>query len=428
MVLEAIKYTRGTLETLDQRQLPHETYYDDIEDTRDARHAIKDMRVRGAPAIAIVAALSLAVELTSLHEKRKLPAGAEDVKQLVEEKLDYLVKSRPTAVNLMDAAHKLKKVSEDAAGNAEATGESVQMAYVEASERMLVDDVQDNEAIGEHGAAWIIKNTEGYGPEGKVSVLTHCNTGSLATAGYGTALGIVRALHASSHLHIAYYTETRPYNQGSRLTAYELKHEKIPSCLITDSMAAALLNTKRRSMNIVAIIVGADRVAANGDTANKVGTYSLAILARHHGVKFLVAAPRTTIDLSTKSGKDIIIEERPKREVTTVTGPRDVGGFADQDHIETVSIAPHGIQVWNPAFDVTPATLIDAVVTEKGVVEKGPKGTFSFDGLFEGPISNGSADDGQEVEMAMVGDGLTSLSHNTTDHHDHEHKRKREDE
>ncbi len=177
MVLEAIKYTRGTLETLDQRQLPHETYYDDINDTRDARDAIKEMRVRGAPAIAIVAALSLAVELTSLQQRRKLPAAAEEVKELVEERLDYLVKSRPTAVNLMDAANKLKKVSEDAAGSAEATGESVQMAYVEASERMLVDDVEDNEAIGKHGAAWILKNTEGYGPEGKVSVLTHCNTG-----------------------------------------------------------------------------------------------------------------------------------------------------------------------------------------------------------------------------------------------------------
>lgn len=252
---------------------------------------------------------------------------------------------------------------------------------------------------------------------------------SLATAGYGTALGVVRALHASSHLHVAYYTETRPYNQGSRLTAYELKHEKISSCLITDSMAAALLNTKRRSMNIVAIIVGADRVAANGDTANKVGTYSLARLARHHGVKFIVAAPRTTIDLSTKSGKEIIIEERPKREVTTVTGPRDVNGYADQDHIETVSIAPHGIQVWNPAFDVTPAALIDAVVTEKGVVEKGSKGTFSFDGIFE-ERTNGSTNNGHAIEMALVGDGMTSLSHDTSKHddYDHEHKRKRGDE
>ncbi len=194
-------------------------------------------------------------------------------------------------------------------------------------------------------------------------------------------------------------------------------------------MAAALLNTKRRSMNIVAIIVGADRVAANGDTANKVGTYSLAILAKHHGVKFLVAAPRTTIDLSTKSGKEIIIEERPKREVTTVTGPRDINGYADQDHIETVSIAPHGIQVWNPAFDITPAALIDAVVTEKGVVEKGSKGTFSFDGIFE-ERTNGPTNNGHAIEMALVGDGMTSLSHDISKHndYDHEHKRKRGDE
>ncbi|KAI9814731.1 MAG: S-methyl-5-thioribose-1-phosphate isomerase [Pycnora praestabilis] len=441
MVLEAIKYSRGSLEILNQLQLPHETYYDDIDDCRDAWRAIKDMRVRGAPAIAIVAALALAVELTTLQQKKKLPSVAEEVKTFVEEKLDYLQKSRPTAVNLADAANKLKKAVETAAATANATGDSIRQAYVEAAEQMLVDDVRDNENIGKHGAEWILKNAKRSEPDGKVSVLTHCNTGSLATAGYGTALGIVRALHSTSHLHIAYYTETRPYNQGSRLTAYEMKHDKIPACLVTDSMAGALLDKKRRSMNIVAIIVGADRVATNGDTANKIGTYTLAILARHHGVKFLVAAPRTTIDLSIKSGEHIIIEERPKEEVTNVTGPRSTGGIIDQDHVETVSLAPSKIRVWNPAFDVTPAQLIDGIITERGVVEKGSDGSFCFDKIFqdvamplngiEGHIAveadssinghdNAVAND--TAEDGIVMEGLVDLTQDM-----HESKRKRED-
>jgi methylthioribose-1-phosphate isomerase len=198
----------------------------------------------------------------------------------------------------------------------------------------------------------------------------------LATAGYGTALGVIRSLHADGFLEQAFCTETRPYNQGSRLTAYELVHDKIPAVLITDSMAAALIQQK----NIGAVIVGADRVAANGDTANKIGTYALSILARHHGAKFLVAAPRTTIDLGTASGRDITIEVRAGDEVTRVRGPREHGrGDVDLDHWETVSIAPKGIEVWNPSFDVTPAELIDGIVTEIGVVEKGPDGIFHLD-------------------------------------------------
>ena len=199
---------------------------------------------------------------------------------------------------------------------------------------------------------------------------------------------MIRALHASGVLTRTYCSETRPYNQGSRLTAYELVHDLIPATLITDSMGAALL--AREGDNIAAIVVGADRVAANGDTANKIGTYSLAILARHHGVKFLVAAPRTTIDLATKSGAEIVIEERAGEEVTRVKGPiLDSQGQLriDQD-TATISIAAEGIDDWNPAFDVTPAALIDGVITEVGVVEKDQDGGFDFRPIFDIDVRN----------------------------------------
>ena len=191
---------------------------------------------------------------------------------------------------------------------------------------------------------------------------------------------MVRSLASKNILRHAYCTETRPYNQGSRLTAFELVHDNIPATLITDSMAAALLADTHVGVN--AIVVGADRVAANGDTANKIGTYALAVLARHHGVKFLVAAPRTTIDLATKSGQDIIIEQRPASEVTSIKGPRGGPEGTDSVSIETVKIAAPGINVWNPAFDITPSALIDGIVTEVGVVEKGSDGQYHLDGLF----------------------------------------------
>ena len=188
-------------------------------------------------------------------------------------------------------------------------------------------------------------------------------------------------------LNRAYYTETRPYNQGSRLTGYELIHDDIPATLITDSMAAALFRLRGSSDSIAAVIVGADRVAANGDTANKIGTYGLAILARHHGVKFLVAAPRTTIDLATKSGEDIIIEQRPPEEMLSVKGPRNTGfkdgvQAVDTENVESISIAALGTQPWNPSFDVTPAQLIDGIVTEKGVMEKDAAGQFDLQSIF----------------------------------------------
>ncbi|KAF2717188.1 putative translation initiation factor [Polychaeton citri CBS 116435] len=390
MVLKAIRFDAegGALQILNQLKLPHQTQYDDVKSAEDGWHAIKDMRTRGAPAIAIVAALSLAVEL----HKETLSDSATDVAAFVVEKLKYLVTSRPTAVNLADAARKLERVVLNAASASGATGQTVEKAYCDAAAQMLVDDVADNEAIGQHGSQWIANVAGG----GKVSVVTHCNTGSLATAGYGTALGVIRSLHKMGNLQHAFCTETRPYNQGSRLTAFELVHDKIPATLITDSMASALLHLKGKSERITAIVVGADRVAANGDTANKIGTYQLAITARFHGVKFLVAAPRTTIDLSTASGAKIVIEERPGKEMTMIRGPVLDGIDLDVSQQRTVNIAAQGIDVWNPAFDVTPAELIDGIVTEVGVVEKGPDGKFdltlAMEAINEGikPVSVGS--------------------------------------
>ncbi|KAK6434663.1 S-methyl-5-thioribose-1-phosphate isomerase [Oleoguttula sp. CCFEE 5521] len=370
MVLEAIRYTPGNLQVLNQLKLPHQEEYDEVRSAEGGWHAIKEMRTRGAPAIAIVAALSLAVELQST----KLSDKAEEVQAFIIEKLQYLVTSRPTAVNLADASRKLSKIVSNAAKQGGSDGKSVVKAYCDAAAQMLIDDVSDNQAIGKYGAEWITKTVG----EGRVSVLTHCNTGSLATAGYGTALGVIRSLHGNGQLKRAFCTETRPYNQGSRLTAFELVHDKIPATLITDSMASALLKLKGREERIAAIVVGADRVAANGDTANKIGTYQLAVTARFHSVKFMVAAPRTTIDLQTPSGAEIEIEERAGKEMTFIKGPRFDGVDLDVSHVETVSIAATGIDVWNPAFDVTPAELIDGIITEVGVVEKGPDGKFDL--------------------------------------------------
>lgn len=375
MVLQAIlwDHRQKTLRILNQLILPHTEEYDQINNVEDAWHAIKEMRVRGAPAIAIVAALSLAADLV-----KDTPSA--NVANTIGQKLDYLETSRPTAVNLADAVRKLKKIIASAEEKG-ASGQDLVELYVKSAEQMLVDDVKDNEAIGRHGAEWIEHSARGIADDG-LSVITHCNTGSLATAGYGTALGVVRSLHANKSLLHAYCTETRPYNQGSRLTAFELVHDSIPATLITDSMAGALL---ARNSRIAAIIVGADRVAANGDTANKIGTYGLAVLARHHGVKFLVAAPRTTIDLSTASGADITIEERKSVEVTTIRGPvaDPHTGKPNLDRSETIVVAANGIGVWNPAFDVTPADLIDGIVTEVGVFEKGADRKYHLDEAFQ---------------------------------------------
>lgn len=391
MSLKAIKYSRGRLEILDQLQLPHRTHYDEAFGVQDAFNAIKSMRVRGAPAIAMVAILGLAVEL-----QRKTDAGriiTEPIRY-INDRLDYLVTSRPTAVNLSDAVNKMKKLISEVSDGATA----VIATYLIGAEKMLEEDIVTNKSIGRHGINWLNTFIGHRKPEG-LTIMTHCNTGSLATAGYGTALGVIRAAHAKGLLKRAICTETRPYNQGGRLTAYELVYERIPATLITDSMAAAMMATAVDAngnecdpttpgwrSNVDAIVVGADRVARNGDTANKIGTYSLALLARAHSVKFLVAAPRTTIDLDTPSGADIKIEQRAAFELTTIAGPPvKLDQVQREEEAVRISIAAEGIDVWNPAFDVTPAYLIDGIITEVGVAEKNDGG-YALDLLMRLPF------------------------------------------
>ncbi|KAI3559109.1 S-methyl-5-thioribose-1-phosphate isomerase [Colletotrichum abscissum] len=370
--LQAVKYTRGRLEVLDQLRLPHEFHYDEVSTSEEAFDCIKSMRVRGAPAIAIVAALAHAVEL---HNGSCAASSSQDAVTYIDSRLDYLKESRPTAVDLTNAINQLKARVRSAPQD---DSKTVIAAYIEEAEKILQKDLQTNLSIGDHGAQWL-REVAGASPDAKVSVLTHCNTGSLATSGHGTALGIIRTLWSNNLLKHAYCTETRPYNQGSRLTAFELVYETIPSTLITDSMAAALFNLQKDKMNIAAVIVGADRVVRNGDTANKIGTYQLAVLAKHHGVKFIVAAPTTSIDLETQTGAGIKIEERKGEELTQISGAIvQADGNVDIARTARVATADQRINVWNPAFDVTPHDLIDAVVTEKGAVVKNDEGQFDF--------------------------------------------------
>ncbi|KAH8900938.1 Methylthioribose-1-phosphate isomerase [Thozetella sp. PMI_491] len=377
--LQAIRYSRGQLLVLDQLRLPHEHRYDEVKTSEEAFDAIRSMRVRGAPAIAIVAALAHAVELhNGACDHTSTP---EETIQHIDSRLDYLKESRPTAVDLSNAITLLKLAVRAAEIEGLAHPEAkaaILAAYIQAAETILEKDLHNNTSIGAHGAAWLQQQYAAT-PERPLSVLTHCNTGSLATSGHGTALGIIRTLQANNLLKHAYCTETRPYNQGSRLTSFELVYEGIPATLITDSMAGALFNLHRERQNIGAVIVGADRVVRNGDTANKIGTYALAVLARHHGVKFVVAAPTTSIDLATETGAGIKIEERKPEELTQISGAVvRPDGTVDLSRTERVAIADQRISVWNPAFDVTPHDLIDAVVTEKGTVVKGANGKFDF--------------------------------------------------
>lgn len=338
--LESIKYHQGDLEILDQLLLPLDSTYKKIVTVEDGWEAIHNMQVRGAPAIAIVGCLSVAVELhrSSFDNKQALH-------QEVKSKFDYLVTSRPTAVNLAKETEKFCKYLNEMLIDNTISTEEMRKRLIKSIESLLEKDIADNKAIGKYGAEAIMSANKNP----KVNILTHCNTGSLATAGYGTALGVIRHLHEKNQIGRVYCTETRPYLQGARLTAYELVYEGIPSTLICDSAVAALF----KNTQIGAIVVGADRVAANGDTANKIGTYQIAVLARHHNVPFYVCAPLSSIDFQIKSGEDILIEERPEKEMSNIFDKR---------------IAAPGIECWNPAFDVTPASLITGIVTEKGTL------------------------------------------------------------
>jgi len=360
--LQSLQYSGGdkpTLAVLDQLLIPHEKKYLDIPDVEAAWRVIRSMQIRGAPLIAIVALLGLAVDITSnpkvVAELDKISTDGDALMKFMDAKLDYLSTSRPTAVNLFNAIAELRGVLKEAkdkftSSNGTTIRDCLCKAVLNHTQFMLERDVQDNRNIGKFGAEAILK-----GKEGKVTIMTICNTGSLATAGYGTALGVARALQEMDRLKGIVALETRPYNQGSRLTAFEIVEEKMPGgLLICDSAAGAMMRTRK----IDAVVVGADRVCANGDTANKIGTYNVSVVAAAHGVPVYVASPFTTLDVDMKDGDGITIEERHK------------------DELISSAKAPPSIDCWNPAFDVTPAKFIAGIVTEKGVIAPAADGTI----------------------------------------------------
>ncbi len=325
-----------TLQLLDQRVLPGEVRHVECRSAADVTQAIRDMVVRGAPAIGITAAYGMALAAV---QASGAPTKQAFIKSLKAEAVK-LKAARPTAVNLEWAVELLLRLAVDLCQSG-AEPEDVADAMLEEAVRIHQEDIASCKSIGRHGLAFVPAGT---------TILTHCNAGALATGGYGTALGIVRAAHEASLLKGVLADETRPFLQGARLTAWELKEDGIPVTLVCDGMAGALMAQGKVGL----VVVGADRIAANGDTANKVGTYALAVLAKHHGIPFIVAAPRSTFDPNTKDGQAIPIEERSADEVLCLAGRR---------------LAPEGVSALHPAFDVTPHDLIRAIVTEDGVIE-----------------------------------------------------------
>jgi len=325
----AIQWRDDKLALLDQRLLPGEETWLHIDNVRDTAQAIADMVVRGAPAIGITAAYGALLSLqTRIREGGDWRGGFAADMALLE-------RSRPTAINLRWAIQRMRELVDTH------PEDQVLALALQTARRIHDDDIAANRKMGELGAALISRGS---------GVLTHCNTGGLATGGVGTALGVIRTAHAQQRLSHVFASETRPWLQGARLTAWELQQAGIGAQLIVEGASASLM----REGQIDWVIVGADRIAANGDAANKIGTYTHAVNARHHGVKFMVVAPTSTIDWETAAGKDIPIEQRPSKEIT---------------HYRDEAIAPKDFDAWNPAFDVTPATLISAIVTEAGVVE-----------------------------------------------------------
>lgn len=331
----ALRWQGSSLELLDQRLLPAQEHWITLEDASGVARSIQDMVVRGAPAIGISAAYGVA--LAARH------AGSGNWTTEIIQAFSELSASRPTAVNLFWALRRMEWVYNDCGSLSEA-----QIRLTDEAVAIHQEDLAGNLAMADY-ALEAMGLSLGASHSAPISVLTHCNTGALATGGYGTALGVIRRLHEQKLLTQVYADETRPWLQGSRLTAWELVRDGIPVTLNADGAAAAILATGKVSW----IIVGADRIAANGDVANKIGTYSLAVLARYHKVGLMVVAPSSTVDMSLESGADIPIEERDGIEVREIRG---------------IPLAPDGVAVFNPVFDVTPATLIDVIVTEKGAV------------------------------------------------------------
>ena len=329
---ETLRWRDGTLEMLDQRVLPATVQYLAYTSAAETAAGIRDMVVRGAPAIGVAAAYGVALEANRLRT-----AGADTFKAGLEAGFDVLAKSRPTAVNLFWALERMREEWQSVTASSQ---ETIAEHLTTVAQDIHAADIAANRAMGRHGAALLANGAR---------VLTHCNAGALATAGHGTALGVIRsAIEAGKSISV-YADETRPFLQGARLTAWELMQDGIPVTLIADNAAAFLMSRGE----IDAVIVGADRVAANGDVANKIGTYAVAVVANRHRIPIYVAAPISTIDAAITSGAQIPIEERSESEVT---------GYGD------VRWAPVGVKVRNPVFDVTPAELVSALITERGVV------------------------------------------------------------
>lgn len=331
-MVPTVEWHKGAVRLLDQSRLPETVAFLDCRDVQAVASAIRELKVRGAPAIGVTAAMGVALGAQGIH--------ATDYDAFVKALLpicDELAATRPTAVNLFWAIDRMKRKL-SALGSESVP--SIKAALMGESQAILDEDIALCKSMGRHGADLI---------QGGQTILTHCNAGALATAGYGTALGVIRAAWEQGKKIEVIADETRPVLQGARLTAWELMQDNIPVTLITDNMAGSLM----REGKIHLCVVGADRIAANGDVANKIGTYSVAVLAKAHGIPFYVAAPYSTIDLNTKSGADIPIEQRNPSEVTTIHGSQPV--------------APAGVNVYNPAFDVTPAELISGIITERGV-------------------------------------------------------------
>ncbi|MBL0224387.1 MAG: S-methyl-5-thioribose-1-phosphate isomerase [Geobacteraceae bacterium] len=332
MSFRTIEWRDNSVVMIDQTRLPGEEIYNTYTDFKAVAEAIRGMIIRGAPAIGVAAAMGIALGARDI-----IADTHESFFRQLENVCDVMAHTRPTAVNLFWGIERMKRVAE---ANRDKKLPQIREILKDEAIRIEAEDLTICRNIGKWGATLI--------PEG-ATVLTHCNAGGLATAGYGTALGVIRAAHEAGKNIRVFADETRPWLQGARLTAWELMKDGIPVTLISDNMAGFFMNRGE----ITCCVVGADRIAANGDTANKIGTYTVAVLARENKIPFYVAAPVSTLDLSLADGSRIPIEERPASEVT---------------HIKGIAIAPDGVPVRNPSFDVTPARLITAIITENGIV------------------------------------------------------------
>ena len=332
-MLPTVDWKNGHVVMVDQRKLPTQEIYVELRTAREVARAIEKMVIRGAPAIGVAAAMGLALGASKSKAKGTAALATEFYKLC-----DMMAETRPTAVNLFWAIDRMKRVFSESARAGQSPDEIREGLLAEA-QHVHDEDIASCRAMGEHGAAVLPD-------EGRV--LTHCNAGALATGGYGTALGVIRAAVEGGKRIAVYADETRPFLQGARLTAWELLRDGIDTTIITDGMAGALM----RRGSVDAVVVGADRIAANGDVANKIGTYTVAVLAREHDVPFYVAAPTSTVDLATADGTGIPIEERDRREVT---------------HVGSSRVVPEDAGVWNPAFDITPHQFVSAIITEHGI-------------------------------------------------------------